>query len=702
MKKVRNILIAACMAVAGLFTSSCLNLDETPYDFLTDATLDFSNEQTISEISGNVYSFLRKTYWTYYGMWDWTEDSSDLHMFPSRIGVGWGDYYISYHKHQFSPELENINYVIWYHSYVGIMYANQCLGNQTFLEKMPEKVAEIRAIRAFYYYILFDSYRSIMILPEGETEEGYLPTQVEPQVAFDYIVNELKLAAKDLPETGTFDMPTKYMAYMTLAKMHLNYYAWMWEESGNTYAENAQTVYSGDESGQTKVSHYEEALYWVDKVLSSNKFQLASNYLDNHKQDISGSPEIIWGINLDPTEATGCYLGPACLPQQGAAAFGVSSGWNGGCAIPQFIDTYASDREEIEAGTKKIKLDKKGYPVVTYYDSRFYDTWAYGQQYEYKTNNRVPIYDECDAQGTTRVYYTKEVHSIDNPGAYMFEGYRYKKSEIVAEGDASTFGNDVPVYRLADANFIAAECILRLGGSSKLAGYDKGKAVQLVNEVRARAFRNAPAGYAWERTLADLEGGSVYDYGVRDFTYSEGYQIQAINYTAGKEVPLYQLPVDENEDGEQDVDDKGNLIWEDTTTPNKNPKMVACQNFTYLDFAGNKMPVAKGHEKMIWGLDLAAGTPAESVGGGDIELGGLLDDLAWEFVGEYHRRQDLIRFRINGGMNVWNGKSWFCKRAESNKSDYHKNRYPISQDNMDSNIALVQNPGYPQRGDVTE
>ena len=89
MKNLRNIFIALGVAVAGLFTTSCLNLDETPYDFLTDSTLDFSNEQTIAEISGNVYSYLRKTYWTYYGMWDWNEDASDLHFFPSRIGVGW-------------------------------------------------------------------------------------------------------------------------------------------------------------------------------------------------------------------------------------------------------------------------------------------------------------------------------------------------------------------------------------------------------------------------------------------------------------------------------------------------------------------------------------------------------------------------------------------------------------------------------------
>ena len=348
MKKLRNIFIALGVAVAGLFTSSCLNLDETPYDFITDATLDFTSEKTISELSGNVYSYLRKTYWTYYGMWDWNEDASDLHMFPSRIGVGWGDYYISYHKHEFTPSIESINYVIWYHAYVGIMYANQCLSNQTLLESQPQAVAEIRAVRAFLYYILFDSYRNIMILPEGEVEAGFLPTQVPPQEAFDYIVAELKASIDNLPETNTYDRPSKYMAYMTLAKMHLNYYAWF--QDSVPYKETATTLYSGD--GSSQVSHYEEALYWSDKVIDG-PYTLSANYADNHRQELTGNNEVIFGVNLDQAQATGCYLAPACLPQQGVAAFGISSGWNGGCAIPQFIDTYKSEPVLDKDGNKK-------------------------------------------------------------------------------------------------------------------------------------------------------------------------------------------------------------------------------------------------------------------------------------------------------------------------------------------------------------
>lgn len=49
-------------------------------------------------------------------------------------------------------------------------------------------------------------------------------------------------------------------------------------------------------------------------------------------------------------------------------------------------------------------------------------------------------------------------------------------------------------------------------------------------------------------------------------------------------------------------------------------------------------------------------------GGDDVELGGLLDDLAWEFVAEHHRRQDLIRFESKGKTKMYiTGSPGFVK-----------------------------------------
>ena len=91
-------------------------------------------------------------------------------------------------------------------------------------------------------------------------------------------------------------------------------------------------------------------------------------------------------------------------------------------------------------------------------------------------------------------------------------------------------------------------------------------------------------------------------------------------------------------------------------------------------------------ESCAW-LDVAEG-------GSDSELGGLLDDLGWEFLAEHHRRQDLIRFRLTSGQNEYNGKSWICKGAKTDPTDKHCDIFPIPKSIMDGNINLVQNPGY--------
>ncbi|HEX8014678.1 MAG TPA: RagB/SusD family nutrient uptake outer membrane protein [Flavobacterium sp.] len=73
-------------------------------------------------------------------------------------------------------------------------------------------------------------------------------------------------------------------------------------------------------------------------------------------------------------------------------------------------------------------------------------------------------------------------------------------------------------------------------------------------------------------------------------------------------------------------------------------------------------------------------------GGADILYGGFLDELAWEFVGEAHRKQDLIRF------GVFSTKSWFSKVA--NPAGAFRSILPIPKVQLERNSNLKQNPGY--------
>ena len=308
--------------------------------------------------------------------------------------------------------------------------------------------------------------------------------------------------------------------------------------------------------------------------------------------DIDDSPEVIFAIPLDITHASHNYLSSKALPQSGLEAYGCTgSAQNGSCAVPQFIDTYDPE------------------------DKRLTDTWTGGIQYKAVENSDGTVTPQAgdpipftadDWSGTGYLNYNQNVHSIDNPGAYQQEGYRFVKSEI-CPGTDGTYGNDVAFYRLADAMFIKAECLLRLGGYN---GESEQVAADLITEVRQRSFDSVAKA---TRTVAQLKGGSVYDYGHREYT-GEGY-----------------------------------ANWDRST-------------YVYTE-----------------------------EGGDDIILGGLLDDLAWEFVGEHHRRQDLIRFKMQDGRNVFNGKSWFCKDATT---ETHWDYFPIPKTALDANLNLKQNEGY--------
>lgn len=626
MKKIRYSLLAVLAALVAFVGSSCTDLSETVYSSLTDENLDFTDEGTLEAMSASVYANLRFMYWGYYGLMDLTEEACDLYVMPSKIGIGWGDYYISYHKHEVTSENANMHSTDWYYNYVAITYANQfCRAMEGVKEKQGGELTEsqnfmlakIRCLRALSYYILFDNFRWIPLLTgaDEEQEAGYLPSQANPDKVFDWVEQELLAIRDDLGTAHVYGHPNRFVADMILAKMYLNHNAWF---------ENiisADELREGKQKGDTYRSRISDEWYkkcelMVKDVIDNGGYVLEPNFKDNFKANLSNCTECIFAIPLDKTYASHNYTVCESLITAGAAAYGfTNSCWNGGAGIPQFIDTYHPN------------------------DTRFDDTWAHDQQYAYTETGGPQSGDplttaEADLKGTVNVFYTKNIHSVDDPGVYMLEGYRNVKLEIVP-GTDGTWGDDVNFFRLADAYLMAAECALRLNGTGT---YKESDAVNFVNKVRERAFKGrdtktfkVPADpEAAKRTLADLKGGSCYNYGHSEYHVADGYD--PAKYTS--------------------------YSWD-----------------------------AKYYDE----------GPAEDApyrGGQDIELGGLLDELAWEFVFEHHRRQDLIRFKMENGQNVWNGKSWFCKDRVQDITDNHYNAGPIYVDYMNGNKNLVQMPGF--------
>ena len=570
MKSFRNTIIGFAVGALTVF-GSCSNLDEHPYSIIVDSSINENDPGVIHDFMGKAYIQLQGFYWTWDNYWDACEEGSDLLVMPSRLGNSYG--YVTHHIHKWEPMAPGVNNA-YNGCMTGIQYANK--GLDLLPESAVKERAELRFLRAFYYYIIFDLIRNPPFIETMDFEPQWLPDQLGPAALFDWIVKEIVEVKDQLGTQKIFGYANRYVAAMTLAKLYLNRNAWL---RGIAPADNIW---------------YEKALAEVNDVIDNGGYTLADNYLDNSKADQKPNPESIWAFPIDYVQ--GRIYGncndqkahhPAARAVYGYTGVALN---NGSCAIPQFIMSYDPD------------------------DKRLGWTWAGGVQHRATVVNGVTIPNsgdpialpggaaEDDWAGGGVLNYNMEIHSADNPGAYKQEGYRYQKDEIVP-GSVGTRGNDVNFYRLGDAMFIKAECLLRLGR-------DKQIAADLITEVRMRSFDDSTKAV---RTVADLEGGSVYPYGVRECT-SVGYN----NWSRWIDIPE---------------------------------------------------------------------------GGDDIILGGLLDDLAWEFMGEHHRRQDLIRFEMTNGISVFSGKSWFCKRAHPNEQ--WREYFGLSEGWLTNNLNLRQNPGYP-------
>lgn len=548
--KTNKIFLFAIIGVVGCLVNGCTNLDETLYSDISSETHEMSETELAATIDP-VYSSLRAVYWGWFGMSDVMDMSSDVWGVPNRPGIGWGDLYIPMHKHQFNSEMDFFK-DNWLRNYSGVNACNKILANKA-ISVNESVVAQVRAYRALYYYNLLNLYRNIPLDTTFVHEKGWLPEQADPKVTFNWIERELKAVADQCPSKVEMGKINKYAVHMLLAKLYLNHNAWFKDD--------------------TDKSWYGKCIDEINEVVKG-PFSLAASYSANFMEDISSSPEIIFGIPFENKYAGGNYMANLWIHNAGRSRWNFS-GWatGGGVVFPQFLDTYEQD------------------------DTRYNVTWTVGQQYALD-GSAILVDGEPLA-------YTRELHSIDNPGCYPFESERLIKYEI----KSGTFGSsydDVPYFRLADAYYMKAECLLRLGGYK---GETEQTAADLVTSVRMRAFGNDASKATV--TVAQLKGGSKYNYGHRENTGKQG---EADNWIITHE------------------------------------------------------------------------------GGADIELGGLLDELAKEFVCEAHRRDDIIRFNIKGtNMNVYCGKSWFCKDAET---DRHSDIFPIPKVALDGNRKLKQNPGY--------
>lgn len=574
----KNILKKAliCVMVGGAASlTGCTDLDETLYDVLSEDNVDLTQDRDLSQLLGGAITNYRYLITDWGGQWTLSCISADEMMIPARVEIGWGDTFIPMHKHTWAYSNNWLDGV-WTFCYQGISYCNMILdamGEET--DDNRELMSHVRFYRALFYWHLLDNFGNVPIQTTYATEAGFLPEQTGVESVYTFVTSELEDIKYKIGTEKHFGYGNQYVVSTLLAKVYLN--------------RNALLGTTGNEG-------YTAALAELNEVINSGEYELAPKYKDNFRENIQECKEVIFAVPQDRTHTSNWIMLTFAMPDAVMLnAYNCSAGGNSGhCAIPQFCKTYDVD------------------------DQRSTDTWAQGTVHKYVENlDGTYVQNPADGDpvqfvmhnwdGTTNCNFNIECHSIDTPGCYAQEGWRIHKYEMIYGTDDACTATDIAIFRYADVLLMKAECLLRLG-------QDEMTAADLVTRVRQRNFSANPSKAT--RTVADLKGGSCYQYGHDEYQTAEEASVGCMDWS--------------------------NHIY------------------TYE-------------------------------GGDDIELGGLLDELGWEFAGEMHRRQDLRRFKMADGRNVWNGKSWFCKDATT---ETHWDFFPIPESAIKSNIKLVQNPGY--------
>jgi hypothetical protein len=411
-----KIKISITALVLLLATMSCTDLSEKLYDKVQSADYGKSASE-IETIVGRAYASLRGfrdatsiSYPASEYVFFLTECSSDEACVPTR-GADWydGGRYQQLQYHTWTPD-NPVLLSAWRYCYEGISSVNSVIYQVNKSELTPEGKdivnAELRAIRAYYYYHLLDWFGNVPIITNFEDLE--LPTNSTRKQVYDFIESELLDVMDVLPSSIIYGRFTQNVANTLLARLYLNSEAFV------------------------GLPRWGECIAACDKVAG---YVLEDNFFTNFVTENQVSREIIFAIPYDHTAGTlGNYFATCSFHYNQGLAFNSTGSYpicnNGMCGKPGLYSSY-----------EEKDVRKTGYLI--------------GDQIDLATGNVIVM----SASGNP-LSYTEEIGDFVN--ALQNEGVRPIKYEVTAN-ETYERDHDLVVMRFSELLLMKAECYVRMG-----------------------------------------------------------------------------------------------------------------------------------------------------------------------------------------------------------------------------------------------
>ncbi len=285
------------------------------------------------------------------------------------------------------------------------------------VENEEQIVSELRFIRALAYYYMIDCFGKGVLVNETNYGSTEPLEEATRTDLFEYVESELLAIEETMPVSNTYGRANKAVVRMLLAKLYLN-----------------AEVYTG-------TARYGDALNYTSLVINEGGYTLAPNFVSVFSGDNDTSPEIIFPLIADAVVSQSfgntTYIVNGCLSTETMSItdFGTTDAWTGHRATKAWYSLFG----DLETST----------------DDRAALFWTAGHNYEMEDYKAW----------------------VDGYPSIKFRNTNFSGSSI-----ATPFSpTDFPLFRLADAYLMYAECVLRGGGGNQ------SEALNYVNQVRDRS-----------------------------------------------------------------------------------------------------------------------------------------------------------------------------------------------------------------------
>lgn len=459
--------ISLVLATCTFLVSCDKFLEENPKDKLPEDDVYNSISEVYLNAVASLYTYVggysdsQGLQGTGRGVYDLNTFTTDEAIIPTRGGDWYdGGFWQGLFLHDWGIENDAIQ-ATWEYLYKVVMLSNKSLERiDKFAEthsdaELPAYRAEVRAMRAMYYYYLLDLFGRVPLVQSSSPAMKDV-VQSERKTVFEFIFKELQEVAPLLSEVHSnqsgpyYGRITRPVVTFLLAKLALNAEVYTdndWTDNERPDGKNIKFMVDGNE-----LNAWETVIYYCDQLKVMN-YKLEPEYETNFSIFNEPSVENIFTIPMNKTLYTNQmqYLFRS-RHYNHAKAYGLS-GENGPSATIEALETF-------------------GYGTAAQ-DPRFDICYFAGEMYDLK-GDIIKLDD-----GTVLVYFPWEVAlDITDTPYEQTAGARMKKYEVdpTATKDGKLMENDIVLFRYADALLMKSEAKVRNGENGDVE----------LNQVRSR------------------------------------------------------------------------------------------------------------------------------------------------------------------------------------------------------------------------